>query len=1533
MQALVPSIRSGPVRRLAWLGGLVLAALGFAAALASWPGPIAHLPAAAPVTTIALPAAPRRVGSGEATAQYLQFEPNLGQAENAVRYLSRGPRHSVEIFDDGLALATKGAEGRAASARLRFAGAGKHGVFEAREPGAGVVNYLSGSDSAAWIRSVPRYRQLRRANLYPGVDLVYYSRDGELEFDLVVRPGADASRIRMLVDGRDAPVIAANGDLLLDGSQGALRLHRPVLYQHIDGEKKTLEGQYVLNDKRELSFALPAYDTRYPLIIDPVFKLLYSTYLTGFHDEQVGGMTLDAQSNAYIVGQTDSDDFVVSGNAFQRGKSTTGLQYNVVVTKFDASGTLIYSTYLGGSGSDIGAAIAVDAAGNAYVTGNTTSRDFPVTADAQQPRFTGSPSAYLAVLSPDGSALVHSTFYGGSGSVKAGAIALDANGAAVIAGFADPGLVTTAGAYKTTLAAGGAAFVARFSAIAAGPPRLIAASYYGVDNPQPNATFRGNGAFAMALDASGAPWITGQAYTTNLPLTAGAVQAAPVAMSPTCNPGPGPLNSFAFVARLSADLSSLTYASYLTGATEPAGGAACSEFGRAIALDASGNVYVTGGTASAAFPTTAGAVQRAFPSAAGVASYTGFVSKLKADGSAILWSTYLGGNGGNTFPAALVIDAGANAVWTTSVTGGGSNYPITTDALQKVHGGGGADAGIVQLDATTGALKYSTFLGGSSADVGLALGVDAGGNAFVAGNTFSTNFPITANAYESAFRPDFFGGADWFFSVLGNGVIGTVRPPAGGNGGDATLSITGAGLQQGATCSLSSGTVSLGSSKADVTTDGTQASCVFALTGLAPGLYDVGVTNPDGSTLTKKASYQVGAGGSSNVEVDVIGRAVSRVGVPSDFLLTIRNTGSVDAYMVPLWITMSANVRYTITSLAGDPYAAVQPLADGEGAFSDAAATDPNEAKKVAFILPHLPAGYSGALRIAVLDTVLDDDFSLGAYTELPWFETRKEATDALTAYRSATSASAASCIDVTGRTSTSNCFGLWADLVAQPPSKAAPALGTGVSGGVLTSSMALVQLQQQFAATLLDALSTSGSRRLSGRDKSTRAALSPSSAVFAVKPVDGGVVAAFSAVLLYEATWAARVYGAGDLCTVLGSHQIPPVIDFSKKPATKWDLSQCVGGKRTLTLTFNCNSGPIEYKSDVKCPDPAKNKKKKQKKSKNQGSRDPNDKSGPEGGGGAAHAINADVALNYRVDFENVATAGLPAATVVVTDQLDPTKVDLTTLTLGPISWGSFDVDVPQGVKTYATVKPIDATLAVRIQGSLNPSTGLLKWTFTSIDPATGLPPSDPTVGFLPPDTDGIKGQGYVSFGVQQKHGLPDGTVFVNQASIVFDANAPIVTRTWTNTLDTTKPSSRVQSVTARSGTSSFDVVWAGSDVGSGIATFTVYVSDSAGPFTVWQTDVSTTTATFDGINGHVYGFYVIATDKAGNTEATKSVAEVSATADASSSGSGSGGGGCTIGGGSQRDASLPSMVLLAAAMLLIGRRRARPRPRRAAD
>lgn len=1499
----------------------------------------------APTATSSTPA-PREIA-----ARHLSFEPNRGQAAKGVRWLSTGPRHQAAIFDDGVALTVPSRAGANAgvspgagasinagtsahaSAQVRFVNARRGGEFVAREPAPGRSHHLQGNDSSRWLRDLPQYRQLRYAGLYRGIDLVWYSRDGELEFDLVVQPGADAAQIQLQINGAKAPTLADDGQLLLDGPGGALRLKRPVLYQHIDGRKLTLDAQWRLGAAGRVGLDLPAYDKRYPLVIDPVVKLLYSTYLGGVHDDQVGNLVLDAQGNAYIVGNSGSEDWPVSGNAYQTRRKNLGVYVrNIVVTKFDAAGTLLWSTFLGGSVNDYGSAIAIDAAGQVVIGGTTTSSDFPTTAGAHQTALRGGTNGFVAVLSPDGSTLVQSTLYGGTGTSGVNALALDSAGNVVIAGNAGAGLSTTAGAYKPNLATGTAAYVARFSPSTGGPLQLLAASYYGTDTAESNSSVTGNVVHGMTLDASGAPWIAGQAFTTRLPTTVNALQTAPTEIDLSCRNGVAPLNSFAYIARLSPDLKTLPFASYLSGKQRVPGQQVCSEFAISIKLDAAGDVYVHGGTGSDKFPTTAGTPQPVYPGNNGFTGYSAFITKLKGDVPRVLWSSYLGGNGGNTFAGRMALDAGTNSLWLPLVTAGGANFPLTADAQQKVYGGGVSDAALMQLDAGTGAIKYSSYMGGSGEDIGLAVAVDGGGNAFVAGTTTSRDLAVTGNAYQSSYTAGAFDGADWFFRIVGSGALSRIRPLIGGTGGDVTLSFDGVGIQAGSTCALSLAGSRVEGQNTLVAADGTSSICSVSLAGLVPGLYDISITNPDGTVLKRGGVFTVAAGGASSIEVDIVGTPVLRAGVPSDYQVNVRNTGTVDAYMVPVWLTLSVNMRYTIQVMTGDPATAGAALDDGAGLYGDPDPASAAERRRVPFILPRVAAGGVVALRLQAINPVTGDDFTLSIEPDLPWFETRQEALDAMRRYRDSATRVPSTCIDKPARPTVSDCFGLWSDLMGRVWAKVIPALPAGPDGLRLTEAQAALRLQQLLAKTLAGAIegstgtpSATSARRLDaaagegGRVRPT--GLGPAEII-------GGAIVSLA---WYEAQWGTLVYGHGDMCTVLTTKP-PGAIGQTLKPPS-WDLETCKKGQRTrkLKLTFHCTPNDIVYEDDVDCPpepDPDKPKKpkKKTKKGSAQGSKDPNDKFGPEGGGGATHPVSSLSPFGYQIAFENQATAGLAAADVVVSDQLDVTKYDLRTLTLGSISWGPHRISVPAGLNTYSSIFPINAAMSVRVAGSLNPSTGLLKWTFTTLDPLTKLPPSDPTLGFLPPNKNGTEGQGYVNFTVAPKAGLGDGTKWENFASIVFDRNAPILTPTWVNTLDTTAPFSRVATVVQKATGTDLDVSWSGSDAGSGVRRYTVYVSDNGGAFSAWQSNVTSTSATFTGaVIGHTYGFNVVAADGAGNVEATRLAADASVTVRDTTvvppvTPPASGGGGCSIASGDQRDGSLP---LLLAAGVLAWRRR----------
>lgn len=265
----------------------------------------------------------------------------------------------------------------------------------------------------------------------------------------------------------------------------------------------------------------------------------------------------------------------------------------------------------------------------------------------------------------------------------------------------------------------------------------------------------------------------------------------------------------------------------------------------------------------------------------------------------------------------------------------------------------------------------------------------------------------------------------------------------------------------------------------------------------------------------------------------------------------------------------------------------------------------------------------------------------------------------------------------------------------------------------------------------------------------------------------------------------------------------------------------------------------------------------------------DPNAKSGVHGFG-SAHFLTGDPPLPYQIYFTNLDTATAPAQSVRITDQLDPTKVDLSTFSFSQITFADQIITPPPGQTQFTTdvdLRPAK-TLIVHIEARLDTTTGLITWKYSSIDPATGQPVTDPTAGFLPPDITPPQGEGSVLFYVNPKSGLATGTQITNQAQVVFDQNAPINTQPWLNTIDNSKPSSQVLSLTPTQSTCGFNVQWSGTDLGSGIQSYTIYVSDNGGAFTAWQQDTRQTSATFNGQPGHTYSFYSIATDGVGNTE-----------------------------------------------------------------
>ncbi len=668
----------------------------------------------------------------------LSFEANERQQDRQVKFLSRGSGYNLFLTNrEAVLVLTKSEKPATPPAnkatlwqkpkrqssvlRTKLVAANPAARVRGKEELQGKVNYLIGNDPSKWRTDVVTYAKVRYEQVYPGIDLVYYGNQGQLEYDFVVAPGADPARIRLRVAGARKMYVNGRGQLVVQTAGGAVRWNKPSVYQLAGAMRRAVKGKYVLRRGHEISFEVAAYDTAKPLVIDPT--LVYSTYLGGSSSDGVLGIAVDASGNAYVTGQTSSSDFPTTAGAFQ---TTNNDGYDVFVTELNPTGTsLLYSTYLGGSSFDSGSGIAVDTSGNAYVVGETNSSDFPTTAGAFQTTNDGSADAFVTELNPTGSGLLYSTYLGGGSNDYGLGIAVDASGSAYVAGYTySTNFPTTAGAFQTTNNGSPDAFVTELNPTGTG---LLYSTYLG------GSSFDSGG--AIAVDASGNAYVTGQTGSTNFPTTAGAFQT-------TYNGG----FYDAFVTELNPTGTSLLYSTYLGGGSV--------DIGNGITVDATGNAYVTGQTGSTNFPTTAGAFQTTYSG-----DYDAFVTELNPTGTSLLYSTYLGGNSFDS-GSGIAMDAFGNAYVTGQTFS--TNFPTTAGAFQTTYNGS-TDAFVTKLNPTGAGLLYSTYLGGSSVEIGYGIAVDASGNAYVAGETFSSDFPTTAGAFQTIYN----GSADAFVAKIG----------------------------------------------------------------------------------------------------------------------------------------------------------------------------------------------------------------------------------------------------------------------------------------------------------------------------------------------------------------------------------------------------------------------------------------------------------------------------------------------------------------------------------------------------------------------------------------------------------------------------------------------------------------------------------------------------------------------------------------------------------------------------------------------
>ncbi|MEK6285677.1 MAG: SBBP repeat-containing protein [Acidobacteriota bacterium] len=459
----------------------------------------------------------------------MSFEANDGQTDSRVKFISRWGGQTLFLTSTEAVFRLEGPnqtpapEGRptlsvdASSARrspvestnsvlrMKLVGGNTSAKVTGLDKLPGKSNYFIGNDPKKWRTNVPNYAKVKYEQVYPGVDLVYYGNQRQLEYDLIVAPGADPNRIRLTFEGAQKMRIDEAGDLVLSTTAGETRQRSPIVYQELNKKRERVRAGYAKQGENEVAFELGRYDASRPLVIDPV--LVYSTYLGGSFGESGNSIAVDPAGFAYITGFTNSNDFPTA-NPLQPNNASFCCAGDVFVTKLNAAGSaLVYSTYIGGGETDQASAIAVDPFGNAYVTGTTSSTDFP-TANAFSPNLAGvANDAFVAKLNSAGSAFVYSTYLGGSLGETATSIAVDASGNAYVTGSTGSTDFPTSNPLQGNISAGSDGFITKFNATGTS---LVYSTYLGGVGAD-----SGNG---IAVDATGNAYVAGTTSSPDFPL-------------------------------------------------------------------------------------------------------------------------------------------------------------------------------------------------------------------------------------------------------------------------------------------------------------------------------------------------------------------------------------------------------------------------------------------------------------------------------------------------------------------------------------------------------------------------------------------------------------------------------------------------------------------------------------------------------------------------------------------------------------------------------------------------------------------------------------------------------------------------------------------------------------------------------------------------------------------------------------------------------------------------------------------------------
>jgi hypothetical protein len=563
-------------------------------------------------------------------------------------------------------------------------------------------NYLIGNSSKKWVTNCRNFDRVTYENIWEGIDLTYFFTNQGLKYEFYVSPDANINDLLLKVEGAN---ISCHGTLMqLATPIGNIQDLNLFVFDQIT--HKSIHSFFSVKGNL-ISFQGISKKRENTIIIDP---LLYSTYLGGSSGDLVYAIAVDAEGNTFFTGSSLSTDFPTTPGVVQ---TTTMGAGDVFVSKLNSTGTsLLYSTYLGGAGVEIGEGIAVDAEGNAFIAGSSSSTDFPTTPGTYQTSSKGAGDAFVAKLNPSGTTLLYCTFLGGALNDLGFRIDLDSGGNAYVAGRTySADFPTTLGVYQSIYKGGDAdAFVAKLNPSGT---TLLYSTYLGGSSY--------DSIMGISIDEWGNAFIAGYTRSTDFPTTLNAYQSS--------NKGFWD----AFVSKLNPNGTSLLYSTYVGGADYD-----YIEWG--IAVDKEGNAFIAGYSSSTDFPTTPGSYQ-ASSKGAGDA----FVAKLNPSGTSLLYSTYLGGTGADFIQGGIAVDKEGNAF----IAGYSSStdFPTTPDSYQASSKGAG-DAFVAKLNPSGTSLLYSTYLGGTEEDIAQGISLDSEGYVYVAGYTLSTDFPTTPDAYQ-----------------------------------------------------------------------------------------------------------------------------------------------------------------------------------------------------------------------------------------------------------------------------------------------------------------------------------------------------------------------------------------------------------------------------------------------------------------------------------------------------------------------------------------------------------------------------------------------------------------------------------------------------------------------------------------------------------------------------------------------------------------------------------------------------------------